>query len=237
MVPLPRVWIRVRLTTTLPERPGPSGDTRGPCAYSPTGWRTGRLGRMRILALISSSVTSPSAPPGFTTAKGYTTLIFVVVLHCRLSHSVTPTRIRLSAAACTGRSTRPPRLASNRSRPATTLATPSPWLSMITKSNITAVELKTMPAFAGTKEEKGSTYHSKARAVHGDLLLQRCVDPNPRRVGEGIENGCPWPSYLKNNSAAAAAAAAASFSLSARRREAVVLNRRLLGKGAAKLDD
>lgn len=97
MVPLPRVWIRVRLTTTLPERPGPSGDTRGPCAYSPTGWRTGRLGRMRILALMSSSVTSPSAPPGFTTAKGYTTLIFafVVLLHCLLSHSVMPTRIRL----------------------------------------------------------------------------------------------------------------------------------------------
>lgn len=95
-----------------------------------------------------------------------------------------------------------------------------------------------MPVFAETKEDKGSDYHSKARVVHGDLQLQRCVDPNPRRVGKGIENGCPWPSYLKNKSAAVAAAAAAlSLSLSARRREAVVLNRRLLGKGAAKLDD
>lgn len=91
-VPLPWVWILVRATTALPERPGPSPETNGWQANFPTGCRTGRVGRMRILLLMSLSVTSPSSPPGFTTANGYATLFPVIIfllLH-RLSEHQSP---------------------------------------------------------------------------------------------------------------------------------------------------
>lgn len=72
IVPLPRVWIRVRLTTAFPESPAAfTGPQR---AYSPTGCLTGRRGRIKIRALMSPKVTSPSStPPGFTTVNGYAT--------------------------------------------------------------------------------------------------------------------------------------------------------------------
>lgn len=85
MVPLPCVWILVRATTALPERPGPSGDWQvGRQAKSPTGWRTGLVGGIRILLLMSFNVISPSVPPGFTNANGYTSL-FITLFFLTLS--------------------------------------------------------------------------------------------------------------------------------------------------------
>lgn len=83
IVPLPCVWILVNATTALPDNPGPSGETNGRHAKSPTGWRTARLGGIRILSLMSFNVASPSNPPGFTRAKGYTT--FASTLFFRFS--------------------------------------------------------------------------------------------------------------------------------------------------------
>uniref|UniRef100_A0A7C8ZXT0 Uncharacterized protein n=1 Tax=Opuntia streptacantha TaxID=393608 RepID=A0A7C8ZXT0_OPUST len=77
IVPLPWVWIRVRATTSLPERPGPWGDTPGRQAKTPTGCLRGLLGGIKILLFMSFNVMSPSSPPGFTSPKGYT--IFLAV--------------------------------------------------------------------------------------------------------------------------------------------------------------
>lgn len=77
MVPRPWVWILVRATTALPDRPGPSAErTQGWHANSPMGCLIGLVGRLRILAFMSSSVTSSSSPPGFTSSNGYATFLF-----------------------------------------------------------------------------------------------------------------------------------------------------------------
>ncbi|GJN03741.1 hypothetical protein PR202_ga21217 [Eleusine coracana subsp. coracana] len=74
MVPLPAVWSLVNPDTIFPDGAGRlPADTRGPHANSPTGCRTGRAGGVRIHSLMSVSVTSPSVPLGFTTAKGRNT--------------------------------------------------------------------------------------------------------------------------------------------------------------------
>jgi hypothetical protein len=70
IVPFPLVFILIRLTTVLPDNPGPLIETRGMHANSPTGWRTGFAGLNRSFLLISSSVIHPSVPPGFTTTNG-----------------------------------------------------------------------------------------------------------------------------------------------------------------------
>lgn len=70
--PLPRVWILVKATTVFPEMPRPSGDTQGRQANSPTGCFTGRVGGIKILSFMSFMVKSPSTPPGFISANGYT---------------------------------------------------------------------------------------------------------------------------------------------------------------------
>lgn len=80
IVPLPCVWILVRATTALPERPGPSAETHGLHAKSPTGCLTGLVGGIKILSLMSFMVMSPSIPPGFTSANGYTTLVATLFL-------------------------------------------------------------------------------------------------------------------------------------------------------------
>lgn len=81
IVPLPNVCIFVKATTALPDRPGPSAETHGRQAKTPTGCRTGRADGIRILLLMSFRVTSSSRPPGFTTPNGYTTFLL-------LSHSL-----------------------------------------------------------------------------------------------------------------------------------------------------
>ncbi|GJN33843.1 hypothetical protein PR202_gb22469 [Eleusine coracana subsp. coracana] len=75
MVPRPGVCRRVKLETALPEMPGWSADTRGAHANSPTGCRTGRVGRIRMRALMSASVAPPSSPSGFSSANGHTTRV------------------------------------------------------------------------------------------------------------------------------------------------------------------
>jgi hypothetical protein len=63
----------VKLETALPEMPGWSADTRAAHANSPTGCRTGRVGRMRTRALMSANVVPPSSPSGFSSVNGHTT--------------------------------------------------------------------------------------------------------------------------------------------------------------------
>lgn len=75
ILPVPLVWIFKILTTDFPDKPGPPNDTVGLHANSPTGCRTGRAGLVRIFLLMSSSVTSPCNPAGFTATNGCTTLI------------------------------------------------------------------------------------------------------------------------------------------------------------------
>lgn len=88
IVPLPWVWILVSATTAFPDRPGPWGDTHGRHAKSPTGCLTGLVGGISIRSFMSFNVTSPSLPPGFTSAKGYTTLVITsgLFLFLILSH-------------------------------------------------------------------------------------------------------------------------------------------------------
>lgn len=85
IVPRPCVWIFVRATTAFPERPGPSTETNGRQAKSPTGCRTGLFGGIRILSLMSFKVISPLNPPGFTNANGYTTLVKTFFLSSSIS--------------------------------------------------------------------------------------------------------------------------------------------------------
>lgn len=74
MVPLPSVWILVQATMDFPERPDPEirgwGDLSSLTADGCCCGR-GLGGGLRILWLMSFSVTSPWAPLGFTSAKGY----------------------------------------------------------------------------------------------------------------------------------------------------------------------